>query len=130
MALIPELERPGLHALIGRHLLQRMTLEDQVDNYIFEICNQLNKARDILTSEEREQLIALNLRAGRKALKAVAFDAATEHVQMARNLLGDDCWKLRRSLTLDVYLANVERLFAEGQYGQGNFHKIMLNRSH
>ena len=119
MALIPDSELPKLHALIGRRLLQKMTMANQVDNYLFEICSQLNKAQNFLSSEEREQLIELNLQAGRKTLRAIAFDAAAEHFQMARNLLGDDSWKLRRSLTLDVYLANVERLVAEARFEQG-----------
>jgi osomolarity two-component system, sensor histidine kinase CHK1 len=119
MAMIPEVERPAVHGLIGRHLLHRMTVEDQVDSYVFEICNQLNQAQGNLSPEESEELIGLNLRAGRKALRATAFEGATEFFGVARNLLGDDSWQRRRQLTLDVHLANVERLFAATEYTDG-----------
>ena len=111
-----ESERPAVHGLIGRTLLRRMKLEGLLDSYVFEICDQLNKAREILTEEEREQLIGLNLRAGRKALKATAFDGATGYFDIAYELLGDDYWGKRRLLALDVYLANVEKFYANTQF--------------
>lgn len=119
MALIPEADRPAVHNLIGRHLLHRMTLEDQLDSYVFEICDQLNKAQSTLPAEECEQVIRLNLQAGRKALKATAFDGAAGYFQAAQDLLGNDPWSMRRQLTLDVYLATVEKLFASTQYQEG-----------
>lgn len=97
-----------------------MKLEGLVDSYVFEICNQLNKAQDNLNAEECEHVIELNLRAGRKALKATAFDAAAGYFQVAQELLGDNPWKMRRPLALDVYLANVERLYAATQFEEGN----------
>lgn len=119
MALIPEEERPVVHSRIGRHLLQRMTLEDQLDTYIFEICDQLNKAQERLTAEEKENLIRLNIRAGLKALNATAFDGASGYFQGAQDLLGSDPWQNQRQLTLDVSLANVEQMFAVQHYGEG-----------
>ena len=116
MALIPESEQPGVHGLIGRHLLKRMKLEDQIDAYVFEICNQFNKAQEGLSPQEREEVIELNLRAGRKALKATAFDGASGYFQVAWGLLGDNPWGKQRLLALDVYLANVERLFAAARF--------------
>ena len=96
-----------------------MKLEDQIDSYVFEICNQLNKAQQLLSPEERNEVIELNLRAGRKALKATAFDGASGYFQVAWELLGDNPWGKRRSLALDVYLANVERLFAAAKFQEG-----------
>ena len=131
MELIPESERSAIHGLIGRHLLRRMTMEDQVDNYLFEICNQLNKAQDSLSTEEREQLIELNLRAGRKALNATAHDGATEYFKSAWDLLGESPWRSRRKFALDVYLANVERLYAAAEYEKGYLRKnIIADKSH
>jgi predicted ATPase len=120
MELIPESERPAVHGLIGRHLLRRMRAEGLIDSYVFEICNQLNKAQDSLSSEECENVIDLNLRAGRKALKTTTFDGAKVYFQVAWELLGNDPWQTRRSLALDVYLASVERLYASTQFEEGN----------
>lgn len=119
MELIPEAERPALHGLIGRHLLRRMKLEGLIDSYVFEICDQLNKARDSLNNEECEHVIELNLHAGRKALKATSFDGAARYFQVAWELLGKNPWQSRRSLALDVYLANVERLYAATKFEEG-----------
>jgi osomolarity two-component system, sensor histidine kinase CHK1 len=116
MELIPAAERPAVHGLIGRTLLRRMKLEGLVDSYMFETCNQLNKAREILTEEECEALIRLNLQAGRKALKASAVDGATAYFEIARDLLGEDVWVKRRLLALDVYLANVEKCYVNGRF--------------
>ena len=122
MELIPESERPGVHGFIGRHLLQRMRLEGQIDGYVFEICNQLNKALDSLSPEECEQVIELNLCAGRKALKTTAFDGATDYFQVAWDLLGNNPWRARRVLALNVYLAKVERQYAAAQFEDGILH--------
>jgi predicted ATPase len=119
MALIPEEERPVVHSLIGRHLLHRMTLDDQLDAYVFEICDQLNKAERTLTPDEKEHLIRLNLRAGRKALKATAFDGAKGYFQVAQELLGRNPWNRRRQLTMDVHLATVERMYAVQEFAEG-----------
>jgi osomolarity two-component system, sensor histidine kinase CHK1 len=118
IALIPDSELPNVHALIGRQILAGMT-EDQLDVHLFEVCNQLNRAQHILNNDERNHLVKLNLRAGRKALKASAFEGANEYFTVARGLIGNDPWKEQRSLTLDVHLANVESLCAESLYQQG-----------
>jgi len=131
MELIPEAERPAVHGLIGRHLLQRMKLEGLIDSYVFEICDQLNKARDGLNNEECEHVIELNLQAGRKALKATVFDSAAGYFQVAWELLGEKPWQSRRSLALRVYLANVERLYAATKFEEGKpFTKTRFNDSH
>lgn len=96
-----------------------MKLEDHIDDYVFEICNQLNKAQEGLNHEEREQLIELNIQAGRKALKTTAYDETSGYFQVAWDLLGSNPWQKRRSLALDVCLANVDRLFAAAQFQEG-----------
>lgn len=120
MELIPEAERPHVHRFIGSRLLETMTLEDQVDTYIYEICTQLNKARDHLTLQEREELIRLNLRAGEMALKGSAVEGANDYYQVAMELLGDNPWRERRELALEVYYGNIIRLDAAVQYDEGN----------
>jgi predicted ATPase len=112
IALIPEAERSEFHYQIGKELVRRMTVEDQVETYVFEICNQLNQAHDRLDTTEREELIELNIRAGRKALKATAIPSAKAYFQAAKHLLGENSWHHRRRLTLDVVLANNEALIA------------------
>jgi predicted ATPase len=112
IALIPEGERSGFHYQIGRELVRRMTLEDQIESYVLEICNQLNQAQDRLDTTELEELIELNIRAGRKALKSSAIASAKAYFQTAKDLLGENPWHHRRRLTLDVVLANNEALMA------------------
>jgi predicted ATPase len=117
--LIPESERPDIYYLIGKHLLHRMSADDQLDQYVFEICAQLYRAQERLTPEEHEQLIKLSLQAGRKALKATAYEDAVGYFRVARELVGEKSWVKRRRVTLDVYLANVESLLPMMEFDKG-----------
>jgi len=116
LALIPEDERASVHALIGRRMLSHMRQEEKVDKHIFEICNQLNHAKECLSDAEHEELIELNLQAGRKALRSMASDVANGHFQISMDLLGHNPWERNREVTLNVWLAEVERLYAAAQF--------------
>ena len=66
-ALIPEGERAGAHLRIGRALLASMTGEGLAEN-LFDVANQLNRGAALLSDrDEKVQVAAIDLRAGRKA---------------------------------------------------------------
>src|ERR1700733_6642130 len=65
-ALIPTERRAAVHLRIGRMLVAH-TLPGKLDESIFDIVNQLNRASSLVTApEEREQLAEFNLLAGRR----------------------------------------------------------------
>ncbi|MDY6905912.1 MAG: AAA family ATPase [Thermodesulfobacteriota bacterium] len=85
--LIPTEEKEHIHHRIGRTEHQQATEESLQENILY-IVNQLNIGKRLLTTdEEKEQLISLNLMAGRKAINASAFEAAYTYLMTAVTLL-------------------------------------------
>ena len=75
-SLIAEAARTAAHLRIGRILVARTPPESR-DEAIFEIVNQLNRGGPLITSpDEREQLVALNLLAGKRAKVSAAYASA------------------------------------------------------
>jgi osomolarity two-component system sensor histidine kinase CHK1 len=87
-SLIPEGERRGVHRMIGTRLLEKVPDED-LEGMLYEIVNQLNHWLSPLERTERRTLMELNLRAGKKAIAATAFDAALSYFLVAKSLLDD-----------------------------------------
>ena len=77
-ALIPTERRAAMHLRIGRMLVAH-TPPGKLDEAIFEIVNQLNRASSLMTApEEREQLAEFNLLAGKRAQASSAYVSGAE----------------------------------------------------
>src|SRR5262249_45693749 len=114
--LIPDSERAGAHLRIGRILLAKATPES-LDDAIFDIAVHFNRGVALIEDpEEREQVIALNLRAGKRARNATAYAAARNYLTQAAQLLSPDAWTHRYPETFELYL-----LLSECEYLAGNF---------
>lgn len=116
-ALIPSLEEcQALHLQIGRFLLLKSSFDEQ-EYTIFEVVNQLNQAR-LLISEQQEKisLAQLNLRAGRKARNSAAFQSALNFFQIGKSILDIDAWEENYALTLALHLESAESAFLCGQF--------------
>jgi PAS domain S-box-containing protein len=114
-ALIPEELRAGTHLRIGRRLAAE-TPPDERDERIFEIVNHLNRASDLITSnEERQRTAKLNLIAARRAKSSTAYASALNYLSPARALLTDASWEHSYELIFSIeYLtAECELLTAE-----------------
>jgi PAS domain S-box-containing protein len=117
-ALIPVSERPGVHLRIGRALASRATPEAP-DEAIFDIVIHLNRGATLITSEaEREQTIALNLIAGKRAMRSTAYASARTYLAQGAAMLPSDAWVRRYDETFDLYL-----VFSECEYLAGDFLK-------
>ncbi len=115
-ARIPEAERAATHLRIGR-LLWAQTAPEQLDGGIFEIVNQLNRGTDLIDSgEERRELAALNLVAGRRAKAATAYLSALRYLSIGRALLPADAWDRCHRLTFDLELNLAECEFLTGDF--------------
>jgi len=77
-----------------------------------------NQGRDLIVeNEERWQLGALNLRAGKKALSTAAYDAASHFFKIGRQLLGSQGWLGKNyPLTLELHLGGAEAYYLNGDY--------------
>jgi PAS domain S-box-containing protein len=115
-SLIPPRWRAAVHLRIGRLLIERLTSKE-IEESIFDVVNQLNRAAGLIADpEERLSLLRLNVIAGMKARAAIAYDSARNYLALAEALLRPDAWSQRYQETFDLYLA-----FSECEYLVGNF---------
>jgi predicted ATPase len=106
--------RQGLHLAIGRSLLAD-TAADALDEELFTIVHHLQQGAALMdTRDERRQLIALGLRAARKAKLATAYQAALGYVSAAELLLDDEARELgfalcKEHIELEYLIGNANR---------------------
>jgi PAS domain S-box-containing protein len=113
-ALIPAEQRPAMHLRIGRVLVAQ-TPPGKLDESIFEIVSQLNRASALVTApEEREQLTEFNLLAGKRAQASSAYVSALNYLTAGTALLAEDGWQPRRELGFAMELATAHCEFASG----------------
>lgn len=125
--LVPEEERLGMHRIIGWMLVAEL----HGGQSVFEAVNHLNTALGLEQSAEgRQELAALNLRAGLTAKQAAAYETARGYFRQASLLLEADCWRSRYELTFRIYreLAEAEFLCARYDEARRLLH-ILLERS-
>jgi predicted ATPase/signal transduction histidine kinase/tRNA A-37 threonylcarbamoyl transferase component Bud32 len=117
-ALIPEMERQRVHRQIGRLLLQN-TPVDERDRNIFDIANHLNLGREFVNDQaERDELVALNILAGRRAKAAAAYEAAFNYFQSGLTVLNEDCWERQYDSALTLHVEAAEAAYLSGGFGQ------------
>jgi predicted ATPase/signal transduction histidine kinase len=114
--LIPLAERQQLHWQIGQRLLRHM-LEHRQDDQLFEVVNQLNLGRDLISDpSSRQELAHLNLKACRRAKPAAAYRSALQYVLAGISLLPPDSWQSDYELTHDLWLEQAECQYLGGDY--------------
>ncbi|HEX7262362.1 MAG TPA: AAA family ATPase, partial [Luteolibacter sp.] len=98
-SLIPEAAQAEAHLHIARQLLAG-TPADTLEGEVFEIVNQFNRAVALIVSpHERVQVAGLNLMAGIRAQKSIAYTSALNYLKAGCSLLEDDCWERHYRLT-------------------------------
>ncbi|NEQ35761.1 MAG: PAS domain S-box protein [Okeania sp. SIO3I5] len=111
---IPEQQRQQTHYQIGRFLLDQIPQEKQ-EEHIFDIVNQLNIGRDIISSAaEQHQLRVLNWRAGIKAKSATAYAAALKYFDIAIETLSEAGWQQYYPLALNIHENAAEAAYLAG----------------
>ncbi len=114
---INEIQKKTIHLEIGRILLNTVIDKEELEDKIFDIVNQCNKAIESITDEtERGALAELNFIAGKKAKITIAYESALKFLTISTNLVDDEKWKLNYQFMFDLYK---ER--AEVEYLNGNF---------
>jgi len=116
--LIPDEDKQLTHLKIGRLLLQNTPSEERIEK-IFEIVNQLNIGVGLISDvAERNEVIKLNLIAGRKAKASTANVAAFRYLSFAMKLLPLDSWMHLYELTLALYEEAAEAAYLSGDLEQ------------
>lgn len=126
-SLIPEPLRAEAHLRIGR-LLAAQTPPERREEAIFEIVGQLNRGAALITlQEERDELAALDLIAGRRAKGATAYDSALTYLKAGLALLAKDGWERRPELAFALELNRAECEFLTGQLPTADGHLAALS---
>jgi PAS domain S-box-containing protein len=115
-SLISEAHRPEVHLRIGRVLLVSLTA-DQPAEYLFDVANQLNRGAALLIDrDEKAQVAALDLRAGRKAKASAAYVSARAYFSAGMALLDKKDWSSQYELTFSLWLERAECEFLSGNF--------------
>jgi PAS domain S-box-containing protein len=113
-ALISEDDRAASHLHIGRVLASR-TPSQELEEKIFEIVNQFDRATALIgTVEEREQVAELDLIAGRRARSSMAYASALTYLVAGCALLAKDGWERRYDLAFALAFHRAECEFLTG----------------
>jgi PAS domain S-box-containing protein len=120
-ALQPQKQQRMNHLHIGRLLLS-LTPDDQLEDWVFEITDQLNQGFQYIEEEkERQHLVSLNLIAGRKAKRAAAYQAAIRYLSMGIGLLPSERWNSPETPTIELFIEAIE-----AEYLSSNFERAAL----
>lgn len=117
-SLIREGIKKEIHLKIGR-LMAENTVEQDVEEKIFDILNHLNAGAPLITEpKEKYQLAALNLRAGKKAKASAAYHDALKYFTFGTDYLPENAWQEHYDLAFPLF-----RERSECEYLCGNAEK-------
>ncbi|WP_437739289.1 AAA family ATPase [Sorangium sp. So ce1504] len=117
-SLIPAGQLAEMHLWIGRLLLRAQRAEER-DEALFDVVGHLNRGAALIRSRaERHEVAALNLRAGRKAKAAAAFQSAAALFAAGLSLLAPDSWETQHELTYDLTLERAHVAYITGGFDE------------
>ncbi|MEH2175345.1 AAA family ATPase [Nostoc sp.] len=132
-ALIADESKSAVHLKIGQLLLKNANAE-QVNEQIFDLVNQLNLAVDLIIEQtEKNQLVRLNLIAGKKAKASTAYTPAKRFFSVAINVLAENAWMEQYDQTFTLFREQAECEFLTGnlEQAEGLFELLLLKaKSH
>jgi PAS domain S-box-containing protein len=128
-SLIPEADRAEVHLCIGRALLASMAA-DELAEHVFDVANQFNRGAALLIEcNEKAQVAAIDLRAGRRAKASAAYASACVYLAAGMNLLEDSGWGSHYELMFSLWLERAECEFLTGRFEQaGQLIEQLLGR--
>ena len=117
-ALVPEEQSANMHLQIGRALLANLTA-DELEEHLFDVANQLNRGAVLLSNhDEKMQVAAIDLRAGRKAKASAAYASALTYFSEGMALLEESDWTNHYQFTFSLWLECTECELVSGNTGQ------------
>ncbi len=125
---IPEPMLPGLRLRVGRHLLATSSESGADDALLLAAVDHIDAGRAALaTRDERDELAELNLRAGRRAKLASAYEAAVDYLRTSIELLGEDPWERTPELAFSctIELAECEHVAGRQERSAALFAKLL-----
>jgi PAS domain S-box-containing protein len=126
-SLIPEAHRADIHLRIGRMLLAGMMADDLVE-HLFDVANQFNRGAALLVDRnEKAQVAAIELRAGRKAKASMAHASACVYLGAGMALLDETDWDSHYDLTFSLWLECAECEYLTGQLASAEARLSLLS---
>lgn len=117
-SLLDESTRDAIHARVGRLMLRRHGVE-RTEESLFEIVIHLNAGvAHVVDPEERRELAALNLSAGRKAKASSAYETALRFLVAGTELLGKDAWTTDHDRMFELQLQRAECEYLTGRLAE------------
>lgn len=109
---------------VGRLLALESSTSTILEDNLFVAVNHLNEKTEEFTVKDTRDLkiIELNLRAGRKAIEASAFDAAAEYLRHGISFLTDNSWETRYELTLQIHTLAAKAEYSCGDISNMRYH--------
>lgn len=115
-SLLSDAERLPTHLKIGRMMYEGLT-ERERDANLFHLLEHFNHAARLITGREERALVArLNLKAGRKARSAAAYEPAFKYFEAGLALLPDDAWQQERELAMELHASAADAAFLSQRY--------------
>ncbi|MGI0486770.1 trifunctional serine/threonine-protein kinase/ATP-binding protein/sensor histidine kinase [Pantanalinema rosaneae CENA516] len=113
-SLIDEEQKQATHLWIGSLLLEKLSTSEREER-LFEIVNHFNMGRTSITeSSKREELAQLNFLAGCKAKASTAYAAALNYIEVAIDLLPENCFETHYHLSFELYKGRAEVEYLNG----------------
>ncbi|MEH1901917.1 MAG: AAA family ATPase [Nostoc sp.] len=117
-ALIADESKSAVHLKIGQLLLKNAS-QEQVSEQVFDLVNQLNLAVDLIIEQtQKDELVRLNLIAGKKAKASTAYTHAKRFFSVAMNLLAENDWIEQYEQTFTLFRERAECEFLIGNLEQ------------
>lgn len=128
--LLKDADKARLQLNVGR--IMRDTLdESQLGNQIIEVAGHLNKGLELLDSdEEKLELAEINLKAGSKLRRSIAYKQSYEFLKHGVALLSSKCWNNNYTLSYKLHRELVDSSFLYGKLDESQRHiDILLKNS-
>lgn len=113
-------DRENFHMSIGNLILNK-TPKENLEDKIFDIVNQMNIGKKLLSNEsQRIELAELNYIAGNKAKLSAAYDAAQQYFDLCLHLLPKSTWESHYKFTIELYLLSLESAYINIDFEHAN----------
>ncbi len=108
----------AIHRSVGRFFLDHLEVSE-LDSRLFEVVEHLNRGGTTdLRPSDRARLCALNLEAGRRAVRSAAFEVGDAYFRQARSQLDDDPWSVNYAQTHAIFVEGARAAYLAGDHGE------------
>jgi len=127
-SMLGEKEKPIMHLKIGNLLLSSVK---DYEEEIFQITTHLNKGIHLINDNfSRKRILAMNLRAGKKAIKASAYSSALEFFQAGSMSFYPELWQEDFELAFSLHLSILEAWYLNGEFKKAEeYFNILIENS-